>query len=83
MEEIKAIYLEWVDSSCWTGWQDKLIPKKNDGKCFSCGIFVVETDRFITIAHSVSIQGHYSDQMTIPKVAITKRKWIKLMGVKC
>lgn len=73
-QKIKAISIEWIDSSCFNGWREKWILDKNTAKCFSYGIYVKEDKNFITIAHSVNVDGIYCDQLSIPKVAIIKKR---------
>lgn len=77
----KAIYLEWVDSmSSGEPWG----PARDAGRdiamrCQSLALFVEETDRSVTIANSLHpMSGTVAGIMTIPKCAITKRRWVKL-----
>lgn len=75
---MKAVYLEWIDSSSERGWCN---PTKNlDLTCKSVGILVEETADRLVIAnsHDANNEPMYTGVMHIPKVAITKRRALKL-----
>lgn len=79
MKDVKMIYVEWVDSSHSSGWvaAEDAIKLAGDFKCRTVGFLLVETDEHLTV-----VQTHTEDVkqvdgvMTIPKVAITKRKYL-------
>lgn len=72
---MKITYLEWIDSAGSTnnGWQDidELVTEYLPIK--SAGIIMSEDSDSITIVHS-STKGSFMGDITIPKIAITKRK---------
>ena len=77
------IYLiDWVDSMSSSGWKtseqiDEYIPK---ALCQSAGFFVKETKDFIVLALSRDLtedNSPFADLISIPKVAILKRKKIR------
>jgi hypothetical protein len=71
-----VVYLEWDDSGSYNGWHDP-----GDGvacKIRSIGTLVRSDKKTITISTSHSHYGHYMDQLTIPRVAITKLRKVKL-----
>lgn len=75
----KKIYVEWVDSEEVSGWttveeadHDNKYPVK------SCGFLVKETPKVLIIASSVDeVNGNYLGLLSIPKVAITKTRFLK------
>lgn len=77
---MKAIYIEWLDTVKISDWakigEDKpdfSIPTK------TIGWFIGENDKAITIALSHDEEtGTISCFKHIPKITITKRKWIKI-----
>lgn len=75
---MKAIYVEWVDSAASVGWYH---PKNYDPAAFtvkSVGFVMQETKKTVVISTSLAYNDKYADPLTIPKVAITKRRWVKL-----
>lgn len=78
MSKQKYIYIEWVDSVSTPYWGDP--PKNTTMKCTTLGHFVTEDKVKICIALNYSLDsgasgyGHYIE---IPKVAVTKRKWVR------
>jgi hypothetical protein len=75
----RRVYIEWVDSEEVSGWttvdeadHDNKIPVK------SCGFLVKETEKVVIIASSVDeVNGNYLGLLSIPKLAITKRRYLK------
>lgn len=79
MKEYKIIYVEWVDSSHNTGWQTAEAALKEDHllDCKTVGFLIKETDDHLTVAQSSAVDPDQVDGvLTIPKVAITKRKYL-------
>jgi hypothetical protein len=77
MRKLPVYYLEWVDSASCRGWTEVERIDPSPKVCRSIGFLVMENKEVITIA------GHFSDNpdlcngdITIPKVAIIKRKKI-------
>lgn len=80
MKKIKNIYVKWVDSASHDyHWTD--IDKVNTEQyyCETLGFLVRETDTEIFVANSL-YGSHQSCCMVmgIPKVAIIKKKYVKL-----
>ena len=83
LTKLQKVHVTWVDSSGGdTGWE--VVESLDDVHgniitCESLGWILKETDEILTIAHNVS-DGHSNAEaqftmgMTIPKVAIIKRK---------
>jgi len=73
--KLKLIYVEWMDSCSRRGvWHDLTT---FDGALITCrtiGWLVKETDESVTVAGHYDGESCFSGGMTIPKVAITKRK---------
>jgi hypothetical protein len=80
----KRTYVEWVDSSCGGPWTDidELEASATlaiELKCFSIGFVAHEDERTLTLAMSYNLNrrgevNQWGQPVTIPKVAITKRK---------
>lgn len=75
---MKIVKIKWLDSASDDGkWYDK--EEYNSIKpvvCKSVGFVLKETDKYITIAHSVS-PDQIAFTMAIPKFAIIKIKELK------
>jgi len=69
---MKKIYIEWIDSAGYSGWVDDCDFSPLLIKSF--GFLLNEDDTSITIASHVAENDTYYAPMTIPKVAIIKRK---------
>ena len=79
------VYIEWVDSSVkhsGGSWIDVSKAHATDLTCRSVGFIVEEDDDSITIAGHVAFDVDcVSGNMTIPKVAIKKRRKFSIKGV--
>lgn len=79
-KNVRIIYVEWVDSISYGSsvWTHKDTVLKSDGLPVleSVGFLLKETDEAVVIAAHVG-DGSISGDMSIPKVAIKKRKWLK------
>lgn len=71
MPDRRIYWIEWVDSMMTNGWQHDPSADK-DLKCWTVGFLIGETDDAVAVASSVSEPGAVLDQITIPRVAITK-----------
>lgn len=75
----KIVYIEWTDSvsvggNVWTSMES--IDNIQLHTCYSVGFLLKEDDKSITIAgHMGGTQ--VSGDLTIPKVSITKRKFLR------
>lgn len=81
MTTLKLVYLEWVDSvsvggSAWTCKEE--VAETDPYKLIiqTVGFIVKETKLFITVASSIG-EFQLGGNISIPKVAILKRKVIK------
>lgn len=85
MPKHKIIHVEridWVDSSSLRGWQ-----RRDAGHSPSCimtvGLVVGETKDAVTVSHSISEDSNVPDALSIPKVAIVRRRrFPRKLGVK-
>jgi len=78
IRKTKKLYLEWTDSSTIRGWRDMDIPQDlAPSRIVSTGYLIRETDAYLTISNSVSINGNALDPLSIPKSVITKRRTLK------
>lgn len=72
----KIVNVEWIDSSSTLGWGRK---PESTLKCSSIGHLVDETKQKITIAQNYDHDnGTYGQFTEIPKVAITKKRFVKI-----
>ena len=67
----RPVYVEWIDSSSCYGWREPDPTSDPDLKCWTLGFLITESENSVTVASSVSATGHVSNQMTIPRAAIT------------
>lgn len=77
MKKFPFVLVEWVDSSrsdCWTPI-DQFNPKVS--KCMSVGWIIEQTKKRLSIAPHLG-PGQSCGTMTIPKVAITKIRKLKV-----
>jgi hypothetical protein len=76
---IKAVYLEWIDSTTFPGWRT-VAKDLSPMPIVSFGIVASEDKESITIATSQDDQTppSFEGLLCIPKFAITKRKAVKL-----
>ena len=76
-KKLRIEYVEWVDSNSSYGWR---YPEDDDlpAKIKSVGILISEEKSCLTMSTSSSEGGRFLDKITIPKVAISKRR--KLTG---
>lgn len=73
---LKLVQIDWIDSTRRPGWRDSgLSPPCM--KCTSVGYLVSDDPESVTVSacHSVS-EDTFLDAITIPKVAITRRRWL-------
>lgn len=80
---MKAIYIEWVDSSVVRGWQSQegLPAAMAIARCATIGFYVSEDKNVLALALNASVDGKcspFGEVVSIPKAAITKRKAIKI-----
>lgn len=73
----KVIEVDWIDSSSSPGWDDPTPSHPDTMNVKSIGFLVCEDKETITMsAHLVRSKKYCHSPMTIPKVAIIKRKII-------
>lgn len=73
---MKVVNINWIDSQISQGWR----PKDSSGPCHinTVGILVYEDKKDIVVSTSVSENDNFIDQLTIPKIAITKIKRLRI-----
>lgn len=71
---MKIVYIEWIDSQGYDGWQYASFKPGTNLICKSSGFLFEETKEAITICHSVGPNGGPHSPLTIPKIAIKKIK---------
>lgn len=76
---MKALYIEWIDSSSYTGnmWvpRDVVAGNNKPHKCKTIGFVLVEDEENVTLVGSFDSNNNgVSGDITIPKCAITKRR---------
>ena len=72
------VEVDWVDSAGLHGWHEELQPGVAAIK--SVGYLVEETAAYVTLTEAVAIpktQAAYGCQTSIPKVAITRTKYLR------
>lgn len=77
----KLVLVEWVDSAGTNGWTFLEGARWEPVHCFTVGWLIYESSSIITVAPHLSdpeamVDLQASGVMTIPKVAIVKRKVI-------
>jgi hypothetical protein len=75
---MKALYIEWWDSSRSPGWQDA--HTGGPMLCKSIGIEVCRDKKWITISTSYNGGTQYCDQLTIPLSCVKKIKRLDGIG---
>ena len=73
---MQLIEVEWLDSATQDGWQFKPGRGVKAAPCRTAGYLIHETKSRIVIAGSISPEQVMSP-LTIPKVAITRRRRLK------
>jgi len=79
---MKILKIDWIDSASEHGWLSTQEIKELEGvaKCQTVGYLVKETKELISIAQNRSTDNtHYpfGEIITIPKVAVIKRRELK------
>lgn len=83
MTPTRALYVEWVDSCGSAGWQGDAAIKEAEQPflCATAGFFVSENKEVLVLALNRAVTHNsakpYGELMTIPKVAIRKRRDLK------
>ncbi len=77
----KLVEIEWIDSSTGAGWISTEDINVEPVQCVTVGFIIRETKTAVMVAASLGIWSGVVDQacdpITIPKVAITKRRNLK------
>jgi hypothetical protein len=76
----KMLLVDWMDSASNPGWKSSDELQATICLCQTVGFLVLETDAALVLALSRGTQeGYrpYSDLISIPKVAITRRRIIR------
>lgn len=76
---MRLVLVEWIDSNVASGWASKTVIlddlEAEDLRCETAGWLVAETDRYVAIAASRTIErgehDEVADVMQIPKAAVT------------
>ncbi len=71
----RPVYIEWLDSQSTDGWSNP--DRDHDLRCRSLGFLVRESDESVTVATNVSAIEDVCNQMTIPRIAITRLEEIR------
>jgi hypothetical protein len=76
---VRVVYLEWLDSESDHGWHEtaRVQEKRVLLAVRSVGFLICEDGESVTITTSVS-PHEVNDPLTIPKVAIVKRRAVKV-----
>lgn len=77
---MKAAYIEWLDSHSTHlpgTWHEPEALSNKITVIYSVGFILKESSKSVTLVSSVT-EGQVAGDITIPKVAIIKRKRIKL-----
>jgi len=79
---VKILKIDWIDSASEHGWlsTQEVEDLEGLGKCQTVGYFVKETKNSISIAQNRStdhIHCPFGEIITIPKVAIIKKRELK------
>lgn len=76
----KIIYVKWEDAVGADGWTNMdYVQRQALTTIETVGFLVKETDKFLTVIHSVDEENSNSGAwMTIPKTQIKKRKYLKI-----
>lgn len=75
MADVRAVYVEWIDSATKPGWHDKDL--SGPVVIHSVGIEVERNKEFIVLSTSYSQTGFYTSQISIPNSCIKKIKRVK------
>ncbi len=76
----KVVHVEWVDSSSDPGWTYTGQPFPPLARCATVGFFVEQDKERLVLALSRSADGlhcPWGDMISIPVVAITKKRIMK------
>lgn len=77
-DRIRPVYVEWVDSSSIYGWRP---PETCSAPATikSVGYLLRQDHKGIVLTNGISeLSGNVSDQMSIPKGAVLKLKFLKV-----
>jgi len=78
MSDLKKVLVTWVDSAGTAHWDDiKEAEELEPVICETIGFLVKETKDYITVVQSYANQEGVMHALSIPKVAVTKKKFIK------
>lgn len=81
LKQSKILMITWIDSCSSNGWQQPAEAKARISECQSVGFLVEETKDAIALALSRTTQegfAPYADIVSIPKVAIKRKRVIRL-----
>jgi hypothetical protein len=76
---MKLVMIEWLDSAFCSGWVPKETAKRHTfSKITSVGILLHEDNEKVTIMQDMSDKDDAGDGITIPKVAVTRIRYLKV-----
>lgn len=76
---MRMVYVEWIDSSHGSGWTsaEDAVRGARYFTCATVGFLLIEDDKHLTLAQTHTDDNKQVDGLlSIPKVAISKRKWL-------
>ena len=78
--KLKAVYLEWDDAEFHEQGWNVYDAARTPTLVKTIAWLIAETDKELTVSASCDVQPipHWSDQFSIPKSAIRKRKAVKV-----
>ena len=82
MTKPKMLYVEWLDSAGTSGWiRDTEFPELEAVVCCTLGFIVKESKTSLVLALNYNTaphtSGRFGEAMSIPKVAILRRRVIR------
>ncbi len=78
MKDPRIIEVVWSDSAQFLGWQIKPTPEEHEiSTCRTVGFLVGENKTQITIALNTDDVQNFGQLISIPKVNVKKRRYLK------
>lgn len=82
MKKLRVVEVEWVDSGAGGGWQFIANIDRQSLKCITVGFLLFDDDESISVASSIGLDSagmanQAEGPITIPKVAIVRRRYVK------
>lgn len=74
---MKLALVEWLDSCGISGWHT-LSGNDSASKCITVGTLCKDSEKEVVLALSKSDSGNVSDTIAIPKICITRIRYLKV-----